>query len=108
MNNRKKIKQIEEILLQAGQHSAGDITVPAGWKRQVMESVWTVGPFRQIAEKANGILFDRILWRVALTAVVLAVIAVIFGVNEYLQFESSLIQMAVENPADLSAIAMNL
>ena len=108
MTSRKQIKQVERILLQAGQHNPEDIIIPAGWKQQVMEAVWTVGPIRQIAAKANGVIFDRILWRVALTATVLAVIAVIFGVNEYLQFESSLIQMAVEDPADLSAIAMNL
>ena len=108
MDNGKKIKQIERILLQAGQHSADDFTVSTGWKQNVMEAVWTIGPFRQIAEKANSVRFDRILLRVALTAAVLAVMAVIFGVNEYLQFESSLIQMAVEEPTDLSAIAMNL
>ena len=108
MNSGQKIKQIERILLQAGQHRTDDVTIPAGWKQNVMDAVWTVGPLRQIAEKTNGLAFDRFLWRVAFTAAVLAAIAVMFGVSEYLQFDASLMQMAVEDPTELSAIAMNL
>jgi hypothetical protein len=80
--------------------------ISSNWTGAVMEAVWAAGPVRQVAQKVNGRM-DRILWRLALTAAVLAVIAVIFGVSEYLQFESSLVQMAVEEPVEFSAIVMN-
>jgi hypothetical protein len=106
MNHRATIRKIESILLQSGRQVPKELQVSSNWAGGVMEAVWAAGPVRQVALKVNGKM-DRILWRLALTAAVLAAIAVIFGVSEYMQFESSLVQMAVEEPVEFSAIAMN-
>ena len=106
MNRKAAINKIERILLQSGRQIPEELHISSNWTGGVMDAVWAAGPIRQVAQKVNGTM-DRILWRLALTAAVLAVIAVIFGVSEYLQFESSLVQMAVEEPVEFSAIVMN-
>lgn len=106
MNHKATIRKVERILLQSGRQIPGELQVSSGWTRGVMNAVWAAGPVRQVSQTVNGKI-DRILWRLALTAAVLAAIAVIFGVSEYLQFESSLVQMAVEEPVEFSAIVMN-
>jgi hypothetical protein len=106
MNHRAIIRKIESILLQSGRQVPEEPHISSNWAGGVMDAVWAAGPVRQVAQTVNGKI-DRILWRLALTAAVLAAIAIIFGVNEYLQFESSLVQMAVEEPVEFSAIVMN-
>ena len=107
MKTKKQIERIQTILAMNFRRATAMETVSSSWIEGVMNDVTMIGPLLTGAGSRNGLYIDRIFWRVAWASITIALLVAILGFAEYVQFQSSLVQIAVEDPAELTTLVMN-
>jgi hypothetical protein len=104
MKRKKALDTLEKTMRYTQTHR----TVPSPddiWQAGIMDAVWQEGPHHDAAGQTNRI--DRLLRRIIVLATAAAMIAMLLCGYEYFRSNSLIEYQTLNDPAQLTLLAMN-
>jgi len=107
MKTKKQTDTIQKILAMNFRRELPPETISRSLRESIMDEVRMIGPLVPARNGRNGVYVDRVFWRVAWASIAVALVVALLGYAEYARFQSSLVEIAVEDPLDLTSLVMN-